>query len=147
MRSPAVTKALMKLLLATVALLSLSLLCFGDFDQGLRATVGTFVVVVVFPATILLSIDASRTIRREAPSHRPAQMLGLALGFPQAVLGVALLAFGVVYPWFGIREIMRLHAPGAVPIIPMVGIAFALIALPLGYHYVREGVGIDRKRG
>jgi len=145
MRSSPVRKALLKLLIATIVLAALVVSCFVNRVGDLRGLIGFVIVVLAFPITLLIGIDASRVIKKDSPSHKQIQLLGRILAFPQAVLGVVLLGFSVVYPVFGIHELLYGPRNGRLHWLPIGGIGFAAISFSLGFYYVREGLGMNRK--
>lgn len=141
----AIRKALLKLLVWAALLIGLAI-AFFYVDRDFAGVIGGIGVLVALPATILSCVDASRVIRRENPTSKQVQFLGFALGLPQAVLGVMLLAYGVVYPVFGIRDIVsELHA-GRSAIVPFVRTVTALFFLGVGYYYVREVLRLDKNK-
>jgi hypothetical protein len=141
-----VRNALIKLLIATIALAMLVLSCFADINGGLQAVLIIFIVILAFPITLLIGIDASRAIRQELPSHKSLRLLGRVLAFPQAIMGTVLIGFAVVYPLFGLRELADDVSRGSAPVLPLVRLIIAALSFFVGLHYVREGLGI-RKRG
>ncbi len=145
MSASKVRQSLVKLLVAIIVLVLLTLICFGDIDPGLRGTIATFVVVVVFPVSLLLGIDASRVIKREMPGQRSLRLLGKALALPQAIMGTVLVGFAVVYPLFGIRELVSDISNGVMPALPVVRICIAAFSFIVGLHYVREGLGLTKR--
>lgn len=145
MRPSPVRKALAKLLIATIVLSSLIVSCFVNSIGDLRGFIIFLVVVPVFPVTVLIGIDASRVIRRETPFHKQVSLLGRMLAFPQTVMGTILLGFSVVYPVFGIHELLYGPKDGRLPWLPVGGIGFAAISFSLGLYYIREGLGMRKK--
>jgi|SRR5882724_7890280 len=140
-----VRHSLVKLLVATIVLVLLTVICFGDIDPGLRGTIATFVAVVAFPVSLLLGIDASRVIKREMPGHRSISLLGKALALPQAIMGTVLVGFAVAYPVFGIRELVSDISNDVMPALPVVRICIAALSFTVGVHYVREGLGLKKR--
>jgi hypothetical protein len=138
----AVRKALVKLLLALVALIGLILTCFSGIDRGVVPVIVGLIVLIIFPSTILFGIDASRVIRAEASAGRAVRVLGRILGIPQAIMGIVLIAFGVVYPFFGVRDFIADLSARRSGIGSFIMTLTAIAALFLGYYYLREGLGI-----
>jgi hypothetical protein len=143
--SPPVKKALSKLVMTTIVLAALILLCFVNRVGDLRGLIVFVIVVLAFPITVLTGIDASRVIKRETPSHKRISLLGRVLSFPQAVMGTILVGFSIVYPVFGIHELLRDPNQGRLPWLPIGGIGFAAICFSLGIYYIREGLNISKK--
>jgi hypothetical protein len=140
-----VRNALLKLLGSLILFMSLLLGIFSSADRGMVGIMGGLLVVVVAPITILLSIDASRTIRQQSSGHRSLRLFGILLGIPQAVMGIVLIAFGLVYPFFGIRGIVEDVGSGRSGSLHLVTTVTALVLLFVGFHYLREGLGFKRK--
>lgn len=136
--------AIMKLVMALVILLGLTLTCIATTDRGMVALMLGLIVLVVFPSAVLLSIDASRVIRQEMPSHKPVKIIGIVLGIPQAIIGSVLIAFGLVYPFFGLRDFVDDVSSGVSPVIPLIRIITALAMLGIGYFYLREVLGLKK---
>lgn len=145
MRLSPVRKALSKLLVATIFLTALIGSCFVNRIGDLRGLIIFLIVVFVFPITVLIGIDASRVIKKETPSHKRIGLLGRVLAFPQAVMGTILLGFSVVYPVFGIHELLYGPNDGRLPWLPIGGIGFAAISFSLGLYYIREGLEMKKK--
>jgi len=141
-----VRKAVIKLLIATLVLATLILLCFADINEGLKGVLIVFIIILAFPITLLIGIDASRTIRRDLPSHKSLRLLGRFLAFPQAIMGIVLIGFAVVYPLFGVRELADDLARGTSPVMPLARLVIAILGFCVGLHYVREGLGMRRRR-
>lgn len=141
-----IRNALIRLLIASCALVGLAIGCFSNVDRGLVGIMGCLLVVVVLPATILMSVDASRAIKQGLPQHKSIRILGAVLGFPQAVLGTLLISFGLVYPFIGIRDLMRDLDAGRSGIGPFVTTVTAFLMLGVGYYYLREGLGLRKKK-
>jgi hypothetical protein len=135
-------RALLKLLVAFMIFIGLLLGIFSKGDRGLVGIMGGLLVVVVLPVTVLLSIDASRIIKRETSESRSLRGFGVLLGIPQAIMGIVLVAFGLVYPFFGIRALLADSATGLPGFIDLVLTLTAFALLFVGYHYVREGLGL-----
>ena len=126
-------------------LTALILICLLDSLGDLRGLIIFVIVVLVFPITLLLGIDASKAIKLEAPADKGMRTIGWLLGFPQAIMGTILIAFGVVYPFFGIHELMDDLSMKRVPILPIVRIGTAFLFFVLGQRYLREGLGSGDK--
>lgn len=141
----AVRKALIKLFVATILLAMLVLLCFADINGGLKGVLIVFIIILAFPVTLLIAIDASRAIKRDLPSHKSLRVVGRLLAFPQAIMGTVLIGFSVVYPLFGVRELVDDVSMGSAPVSPLVRLVIAALGFSVGLHYIREGLGI-RKR-
>jgi hypothetical protein len=137
-----IRKVLIKLLVASGAFIGLILGIFSDVDRGLVGIMGGILVVVVLPVTVLLMIDAARIIKTENPAHRSIRLLGAILGIPQAIMGTVLVAFGLIYPFFGIRDFVADIGAGRSGIIPFVATVTAIALLVVGYYYLREGLGL-----
>jgi hypothetical protein len=141
---PTVRRALIKLLVATAVLAGLSLLCFADINGGLKGVLAVAIVILAFPITLLLGIDASRVIKREVPNHKSLRLMGRFLAFPQAVMGIILVGFAVAYPLFGLREAMDLISIGRFPAFPLAFTLIAALSFGVGLHYIREGLGFKK---
>jgi hypothetical protein len=120
-------------------------IAFFRVDRDFAGVIGGLGVLVAFPATILSAIDASRVIRRADPASKQVQILGFVLGVPQAVLGVILLVYGVIYPFFGIPDIVAELTAGRSAIAPFVRTVTAFLLFGVGYYYAREGLRLDKK--
>ena len=143
--STAIRRALIKLLVAVALLIAFVFCCFLNIEHNFVIILASITAFLGLPIVISLSIDASREIKREVPSDKRLRILGFVLGIPQAVNGAVLLVFGIVYPFFGIHDIVSniyLHQSA---ILPLVRTVFALMMLYLGYHYLREGFSHDSK--
>jgi hypothetical protein len=140
-----VRKALTKLLIATIVLAMLVLLCFADINGGLKGVLIVFIIILAFPITLLIGIDASRAIRRDLPSHKSLRLLGRFLAFPQAIMGTVLIGFAVAYPLFGVRELADDVSKGSIPVLPLVRLIIAALSFCVGLHYVREGLGMRKQ--
>jgi hypothetical protein len=138
-KSP-IRNSIMKFGSASAVLTALILVCLFDNLGDLRGLIIFVIIVLVFPITLLLGIDASKAIKREAPADKGLRTIGWLLGFPQAIMGTILIAFGLVYPFFGIHELMDDLSMKRVPILPIVRIATAFLMFVLGQHYLREGL-------
>src|SRR5271154_1805102 len=117
--TPSIRRALLKLLVWAVLLVGLAF-AFFHVDRDFAGVIGGIGVLVALPATILSCVDASRVIRQVDPTSKQVRFLGFALGLPQAVLGVMLLAYGVIYPFFGINDMVSDLALGRSGIVPFV---------------------------
>lgn len=135
--------ALVKLLVG-FAISVVLLILFFSVSRDFK---GLVIVVdfLAFLSTILLSIDASRVIKRELRSGERLKILGAALGLPQVVLGIAMLGIGLVYPFFGVYEIYNDLLSGESVVFPLFGTILAFLMLGLGYYYLREGLGLMGK--
>jgi hypothetical protein len=91
----------------------------------------------------LLGIDASRIIKAEKPTNKKIKLLGIFLAVPQAVMGVILVAFGVVFPFIGIDEIISNRAVGRSGVFPFLMTVTAIAFLVVGAYYLREGLGFS----
>ncbi len=129
--------AITKFLISLSVLFGLTVVCFAPIDRSLLAILLGVIVLVAFPSTILLAIDAGRSIREERPSQRGLKILGTILALPQGVLGVSLMAFGLIYPYFGIASILHESSNGVFPFIPILRTIGALAMLGIGYFYLR----------
>ena len=141
----AIRKSLLKLFAWAILLIGLAF-AFLHVNRDFAGVIGGFAVLVALPATILSCVDASRVIRRADPASKNIRILGFALGLPQAVLGAMLLAYGLIYPYFGISDIVSDVAMGRSAIVPFVRTATAFFFLGVGYYYVREGLRLDKTR-
>jgi hypothetical protein len=140
-----IRKALIKLLVVTVVLAGLVSSCFVDSVGDLKGLIIFFIVVLVFPITILIGIDASRVINRELPSHKALRVMGRVLAFPQAVMGAVLIGFAIGYPVFGVRELMQELAKGNWPLLPIGGLIVSVLGFAAGLRYIREGLGLGNR--
>jgi hypothetical protein len=144
MGSPKVRKALVKLLVATTILAALIISCFVESVGDARGLIVFFIVVLGLPITLLIGIDTSRVIKREAPAHKSLAVLGRVLAFPQAVFGTILVGFSIAYPVFEVPEIIRDLSDGRVPAIRLFTLIAAMFSLGVGVHYIREGFGSEK---
>jgi len=137
---------MVKLLVSVAILAALLMTCFLDIDTNLRGVIIGLIGVLAFPITLLLGIDASRTIKRVKPAQATARIAGVVLGFPLAIMGTILLGFSIVYPIFGVRELWKALSGGGEPILPLIRLFIAAMSFVVGLHYVREGFGRDQDR-
>lgn len=144
-REPTVKSALIKMALAAIVLLGLSIICLRDIDGGLRATLIVFMAIVVLPSVILFGIDASRAIKREQPQHGPLRLLAATLIFPQAMFGIVLIATALVLPFVSIRAVAIEAAEGRFAAMRAYGLLLSPLFLVLGCHYLWEGLGAVAK--
>ena len=85
-KNPPTAKAsFIKMAIAGVALITLILICVREIDPGLRATLLTFVAIVVFPSTLLFGVDAGKAIKRSEVPGAPSNKFAAVLIFPQAI--------------------------------------------------------------
>jgi hypothetical protein len=140
--SRAVRTALLKLLISTIVLGGLVLFWLSDVNGGLQGFAAVVVVILAFPITLLIAIDAARVIRREEPNHRSLRVLGRFLAFPQAILGTILMGFGAAYPVFGVSELIHDLETGGAPFFPIVRLVVAALMFVVGLRYFREGLGL-----
>ena len=141
-----IKRALIKLLAAATVLVGLLLGCFSHIDRGLVGIMAAVTIILAIPITVLLSIDASRIIKREMPLNKSVRILGAILGIPQAVFGTILVAFGIVYPFIGMRDIVADLSLGQPAIVPFIWTGTALLMLGLGLYYLREGLSFGKKK-
>lgn len=141
-----IKKSLIKLLVATIVLVWLVSECFYQSDPGLVGVIAVGTAILPLPIVILLSIDASRVIKREISINKATRVLGALLGIPQAVLGILLMAIGIAYPFIGIRNIVVDISSGRLAIFPFVSTIIALMMLIIGYYYLREGLSFSKKK-
>jgi hypothetical protein len=141
-----IRKSLIKLLVATVVLVGLLSECFYQSDRGLVGVMAVGTAILALPIVILLSIDASRAIKREISIDKSTRVLGIFLGLPQAVLGILLMAIGIAYPFIGIRNILVNLYLGQPTIFPIISTISAIMMLIIGYYYLREGLSSGKKR-
>jgi hypothetical protein len=133
---------LIKLLIATIVLVGLVFFWLTDTSGGLQGFAAVAIVILAFPITLLIAIDAARVIRREEPGHRSLRVLGNFLAFPQAILGTILIGFGAAYPVFGVRDLIHDLNAGSAPIFPIVRLIVAALMFVVGLRYFREGLGL-----
>jgi hypothetical protein len=145
MQQREVRTALTKLLVSSIVLFGLVILCFADIDRAIRGFLIVFIAILAFPITLLYAIDASKVIRRAAPDHKSLTIFGRILAFPQAIMGIVLIAFSVVYPIFGVHELIVDISNGHAAALPIVRLVIAVLSFLLGLRYVREGLGIEKK--
>lgn len=142
--SAEIKKSLIKLLVATIVLVGLVSECFYQSDPSLVGVIAVVTGILALPIVILLSIDASRAIKREMSTNKATKALGVLLGIPQAVLGVLLMAIGIGYPFIGIRAIIADLSTGQPTIFPLISTITALMMFVLGYYYLREGFSFGK---
>lgn len=140
-----IRRALTKLLISTAFLVALASACFMDINGGLKGVLIVVIVILAFPITLLIGIDASRVIKREVPSHKSLRLLGSVLTLPQAIMGTVLVSFGAVYPVFGVNQLIHDVRDGRSSLITLVRILVAGLAFLAGIHYVREGLGLKKR--
>ena len=136
---------MVKLLVATSVLAILVFLIMTDINGALQAVLIICTIVLALPITLLIGIDASRVIRQQTPAHKPLRVLGNLLAFPQAIFGTILIGFAIIYPLFGVRELIDDLANGVTPLEPLVRLFIAALGFVVGVHYIREGLGIRKK--
>lgn len=144
--SKTVKLALIKLTLSIAVLAVLVFTCFLNIDRSLISILIALTVLLVVPAVILSCVDASRAIKRERSTKNILRALGHILGIPQIFLGASLVVIGVVYPFFGIREIFTDILSGQPTIVPFIFTGIAFLMLLLGYYYLREGLNLVRTK-
>jgi hypothetical protein len=135
-----VRSALLKLMLAVMIFAALIPFCFWHMDLDLRGLAMGLIVLVVFPSTVLLGIDASRTIRREMPSHKPVRILGVVLGIPQGILGTISVSIGTVLPFVGMYDLAIHHLYGTKSGLPGLYLFSSVVTFVVGYHYLKESL-------
>ena len=113
-------------------------LCCMDINGGLKGVLIVFIVIVMFPVTLLIGIDTSRVIEREMPSRKPLRIVGRLLAFPRLVMGVVLIGFSTVYPVFGIPELADDLSKGYIAVLPIARLIIAALSFIVGLRYVRE---------
>ena len=69
------------------------------------------------------------------------RILGRTLGIPEGVLGVILMAFGVVFPIVGIRDFIENGSIGENPVFRLINIGTAILMFSIGYPYLKESLG------
>lgn len=141
-----IKKSLIKLLIATIVLVYLVSECFYQNDPGLVGVIAVGTAILALPIVILLSIDASRAIKREMSINKATRAMGALLGIPQAILGILLMAIGIAYPFIGIRNIVIDISLGRPTIFPLISTISALMMLIIGYYYLREGLSFGKKK-
>jgi hypothetical protein len=140
-----IRKALVKLLVATFVLAALLLLCFTSINEGLKSVLIILIVILAFPITLLVGIDASRTIKRERPSGKSLTVLARLLGFPEAIMGTILVGASVAYPLFGVPQLLDDLSNGVLPLLPLGRLAVAALGFAAGLRYIRRGLGINKR--
>ena len=146
MSSPGVTKALTKFFLATCVLAGLVFLCFTDINGGLKGVLIVLIVILAFPITLLIGVDASKAIKRATDTGKSTRLVGRLLALPQAIIGVVLIAFSVIYPIFAIHDLLARSAGKAPVFVPIAGLVVAALGFVVGIHYVRDGVGFGTRK-
>ena len=107
---------------------------------------GGLLVVLALPITILLTIDASRILKTQPVADGASRRLGIILGIPQGIMGTVLIAFGLVYPFFGVRKLAADLQTGRAGSVHLIMLVTSIAFLFVGYHYLREGLALNRKR-
>jgi hypothetical protein len=130
--------ALLKLMVALMVFAALIPFCFWHTDLDLRGVVMGLIVLVVFPSTVLLGIDASRTIRREMPAHESVRILGVVLGIPQGILGAILVSIAVFLPFVGMYDLAIHHLYGTKSGLPALYLFASVVSFIVGYHYLKD---------
>jgi len=83
----------------------LTIRVFPPLIEILLGLVGGIIILLAFPVTILFGIDASRVNKtRNARQNNPSESWALFSEFRRRCLARSLVAFGAVYPFFGLRE-------------------------------------------
>jgi hypothetical protein len=139
-----IRKALIKLLVSTIVLAALLSLCLTDINGGLKGVLIVFIIILAFPVTLLIGIDASRVIQRERSTRKSLTILARLLGFPEAIMGTVLIGFSVAYPLFGVRELLEDLANGMPPWLPAGRLALAALGFVAGLRYMRRGLALEK---
>jgi hypothetical protein len=137
-----VKKSLWRLVGATLASAGLFAFFIFDRDSPFAGLAVGLAVVVLFPSTLLLSIDASRAIRREILTNNSVRVLGKILGIPQVIFGIILMGFGVAYPVYNL-----MNGLGPTPVMTVIYIVTALVMFSVGFYYIKDGlwlIGVRR---
>lgn len=135
-----VRSALLKLMVAVMIFAALIPFCFWRTNLDLRGLVGGLILLIIFPSTVLLGIDASRTIRREMPAHRSVRVAGVALGIPQGILGTILVSIGIVLPFVGMYDLAIHHLFGTNSRLPALYLFTSVVSFVVGYHYLKDSL-------
>jgi hypothetical protein len=137
-----VRKSFWRLVGAAIASAGLFAFFVFDRDSPFAGLAIGLVIIVLFPSTLLLSIDASRAIRKEILTNNSVRVLGKILGIPQVIFGIILIGFGVGYPVYNL-----MNGFGPTPNITAIYIVYALVMFGVGFYYIRDGlwlVGVRR---
>jgi hypothetical protein len=143
--STSVRHAVFRLLAAVVALIGLMFACYYA-DKNFRGIVGGVIILLAFPAALILGINASRAISRELPDRKSVRIFGVVFGIPQAVLGAILAGFGCVYPFIGIRAFWSDLSAGQSGNVPFVTTIISIMMLGIGCYYLQQGLGLGRNK-
>lgn len=138
--------ALAKLSLSFLLLLTLLIGGLSSDSRAFQGIIFTVLFVLVIPVNVLLSIDASRTISKESHLGKSTIILGRILGVPQAILGLILIAAGIVYSLVGLRNIFHDLTGGAPATLDLIWTLIALSYLVLGYFYFRQSLVLIKHR-
>ncbi len=94
-------------------------------DPSIRAVLIVFTVVLLIPSSLLLGLDTSRLIRLEVDQPKPMQILGAVLGLPRLLFITVLGLFAIIYPFYGVPEMLSDMSHGDSPIFPIGGLILA----------------------
>jgi hypothetical protein len=114
--------------------------CFWHTDLDLRGVATGLILLIVFPSTVLLGIDASRTIRRDMPAHKSVRIVGVVLGVPQGIIGTILVSIGIVLPFVGMYDLAIHHLYGTRSGLPALYLFTSVVSFVVGYHYLKDSL-------
>jgi hypothetical protein len=141
-KSPPTAKAsFIKMAIAGVALIMLVLICVREIDPGLRATLLTFVAIVVFPSTLLFGVDAGKAIKRSEVPGGPSNKFAAVLIFPQAIFGGILIGAGLVVPFVSVGTLAIEASSGRFAEMSAIQLVVSLMLPVVGIKLINEGLG------
>jgi len=142
-----VRKVLYKLIISFFVFIISIAVYLCKYDLNHINSILMLVATIFFILTVLLSRDASKTLRREMPNDKMAKKIALVLSIPQIALGIVFLAIGVVMPFVALYGVIKDIQSGQ-PFFPhFLNIISAFMSIIIGYYIVYEGLGfIEQKR-
>lgn len=141
-KNPPTAKAsFIKMAIAGVALIVLVLICLGAIDPGLRATLLTFVAIVVFPSTLLFGVDAGKAIKRGEVPGGPTNKFAAVLIFPQAIFGGILIGAGLIVPFVSVGTLAIEASSGRFAAMSAIQLVVSLVLPVVGIRLINEGLG------
>jgi len=146
-RPPTAKASFIKMAIAGVALLMLVLICMRDIDSGLRATLLTFVAIIVVPSTLLFGVDAGKAIKRSEVSGGPSNKLAAVLIFPEAIFGAILIGTGLVVPFVSVGTLAVEASSGRFAAMSAIQLVVSLMLPVVGIRLINEGLGRTNEGG
>jgi len=131
-------RALIKLLASSAALAVLAASCFTSIYGGFVGVVWAAIALVLLPAVIWFSVEASWAIQREHSPSKFFKTMGVVLGLPFLGIGVAAISIGTVFSFVEIIAIFTNLFADRSAIKPVVFLGEALLLLVFGYVSLRK---------